>query len=115
MQSLSIAPRRSESLTFSDESRNGEFKKTKAGDIVFCNPYDIHSYYSSNCKGYAVVISKQYCLSFINSNNTLKNYINVSSEKFSNLNIEITKFYNKFKAGNVNKFLLESFAIFYLC
>ena len=90
-----------------DVTVNGIKNTIHGGEIVFVNGYDIHSYYSTNCKGYVLVFTNKYC-SFFDDNITFNSFIKPTKTEFDLLHNKILEYVDKRNKNLLNKYLVES-------
>lgn len=93
---------------------NGYKRVVSCGEIFFANGYDIHSYYGTNCKGYALVFAKEYCRLFLEDGETFNNFITPNKNCFDKIYGKIDEFYRSYGDNKVNKLLIESLAAYIL-
>ena len=90
-----------------DVTVNGVKNTINGGEIVFCNGYDIHSYYSTNCKGYVLVFTNKYC-SFFGDDFTFNSFIKPTKTEFDLLYNKIVEYADMYNNNLLNKYLVES-------
>ena len=90
-----------------DVTVNGVKNTINGGEIVFCNGYDIHSYYSTNCKGYVLVFTNKYC-SFFGDDFTFNSFIKPTKTEFDLLYNKIAEYADMYNNNLLNKYLVES-------
>ena len=90
---------------------NGVDYTLKKGEIAFLNPCDIHSYYSNDCQGFALLFSKKYYRSFTESDYSILNIISLNDNDFNELIDKIIEFKSLKRQNKLNEFLVESFAL----
>ena len=90
-----------------DVTVNGVKNTINGGEIVFCNGYDIHSYYSTNCKGYVLVFTNKYC-SFFVDDFTFNSFIKPTKTEFDLLYNKIVEYADMYNNNLLNKYLVES-------
>ena len=90
-----------------DVTVNGVKNTINGGEIVFCNGYDIHSYYSTNCKGYVLVFTNKYC-SFFSDDFTFNSFIKPTKTEFDLLYNKIVEYADMYNNNLLNKYLVES-------
>ena len=61
---------------------NGEMKILHAGDILFCDSYDVHSFVFEHCERYSLVFSKNCCRMLLNDEKILPSYPQCDEKNF---------------------------------
>lgn len=87
---------------------NGVPTTVRAGDIVFLDSYDIHSFVFKNCERYSLVFSKDYCRMLVDEGTTLPSYPVCDGASFMKITAELDRFYAEYGTQIPNGLLVES-------
>lgn len=93
---------------------NGEGKTLNAGDILFCDSYDVHSFAFENCERYSLVFSKDYCRMLASGQDTLPNYPKCDEESFKHIVARLREYYALYGCKIPNGLLVEGLVAFIL-
>ncbi len=86
---------------------NGEPKTLRAGDIVFLNSYDIHSFVFKKCVRYTLVFSKDYCRMLAIDDKTLPSYPVCDKEYFDAIIGILDNYFSLYENKIPNSLTLE--------
>ena len=93
---------------------NGESKVLKAGDILFCDSYDIHSFVLDNCERYSLVFSKDYCRMLGDGETTIPTYSVCDDKSFQAIKSRLDEYYSSYGDSIPNGLLVESLVSYVL-
>ena len=87
---------------------NGESKTLNAGDILFCDSYDIHSFVFDFCENYLLVFSKDYCRMLTDGDKTLPSYPECDGKTFDAIKKRLCEYSSAYGDNIPNGLLVES-------
>ena len=93
---------------------NGEPRTIHAGELVFLDSYDIHSFVFKNCERYSLVFSKDHCRMLVDGATTLPSYPECDGESFVLIREELEKYYTAYGRKIPNGLLVESLVSYIL-
>ena len=93
---------------------NGEAMLLGAGDVLFLDSYDIHSFVFKNCERYSLVFSKDYCRMLIGDGMTLPSRPKCDKSAFSNITAMLDMYYRTYGQGIPNGLLVEGLVSYLL-
>lgn len=86
---------------------NGERRILCAGEILFLNSYDIHSFVFRECVRYSLVFSKDYSRMLATDEKTLPNYPVCDKSAFSDILSILEHYYSQYGEKIPNALLVE--------
>ena len=93
---------------------NGEPQTVSAGDVVFMDSYDIHSFVFEDCERYSIVFTKEYCRMLSVGDKTLPSHMKCSDAVFSKIKAKLDEYYREYGERVPNGLLLEGLIAYVL-
>lgn len=87
---------------------NGESRRLNAGDILFCDSYDIHSFVFEDCERYSLVFSKDYCRMVEDGDKTFPTYPVCDEKSFEAIKARLWEYNADYGESLPNSLLVES-------
>lgn len=86
---------------------NGEPQTVVAGDVLFMDSYDIHSFVFEDCERYSIVFTKEYCRMLSSGDKTLPSHMRCSDVSFAKISAKLDEYYREYGEKIPNGLLLE--------
>lgn len=93
---------------------NGETRILKAGDILFADSYDVHSFVFKSCERYSLVFSKDHCRMLADSKKTLPSYPQCGEKSFNAILSRLEEYKALYGREIPNGLLVESLVSYIL-
>jgi AraC-like DNA-binding protein len=93
---------------------NGESVVVNAGEMIFLDSYDIHSFTFSDCERYSLVFSKDYCRMLAGDGLTLPTRPLLKGDEFSRIVERLSEYYKAYGEHIPSPLLVESLVSFVL-
>lgn len=93
---------------------NGEPRFVRAGEILFLDRYDIHSFTFENCERYSLVFSGDFCRMLSADGKTLPSYPSCDAESFQKIEAMLRSNYAIYGEAIPSSLLVESLVTFVL-
>jgi AraC-like DNA-binding protein len=90
-----------------DTVLNGETRRISAGEIMFIDSYDIHSFVFKDCERYSLVFSKEYCRMLLTDGKTLPSYSKCSEGEFLKITAMLDEYYSQYGESVPSGLLFE--------
>jgi AraC-like DNA-binding protein len=93
---------------------NGEPITVSAGELVFLDSFDIHTFTFTDCERYSLVFSKDYCRMLSGDGLTLPTHPALTAEQFATVVARLDEYYRLYGDRIPSPLLVESLATFIL-
>ena len=93
---------------------NGDPVTVSAGEMLFLDSYDIHSFTFTDCERYSLVFSKEYCRMLAGDGLTLPTRPALKAEEFSQISARLDEYYSAYGKNIPSALLVESLVSFIL-
>ena len=97
-----------------DAVLNGETITLKAGDILFADSYDVHSFVFENCERYSLVFSKDHCRMLADGEKTLPSCPSCDEKSFKAILSRLEEYNSLYGREIPNGLLVESLVSYIL-